>query len=52
MDNIINELKYIDPAGCSYQEWAQVGMALKHEGFPVSVWDNWSAQDSRRYHAG
>ena len=52
MDNMIDALKYIDPAGCSYQEWVQIGMALKHEGFPVSVWDNWSAQDSRRYHAG
>ena len=30
MDNMIDALKYIDPSGCSYQEWAQVGMALKH----------------------
>lgn len=52
MGNMIDALKHIDPAGCSYQEWAQVGMALKHEGFPVSVWDDWSAQDATRYHAG
>lgn len=26
-------------------------MALKHEGFPASVWDQWSRAD-RRYHAG
>lgn len=28
-----------------------VGMALKYEGCPVSVWDEWSRADSR-YHAG
>ena len=45
-------LNYIDPSGCSYQEWVNVGMALKHEGYGVSDWDAWSARDSRRYHAG
>ena len=29
-----------------------VGMALKAEGFDLSVWDEWSSRDSRRYHPG
>lgn len=43
-------IKYIDPSNCSYQEWVNVGMALKHEGYPVSVWDEWSRRDIGRYH--
>lgn len=42
---------HIDPSGCSYQEWINVGMALKHEGYQVSVWDEWSRRDMGRYHA-
>ena len=44
-------LKYIDPASLDYQTWVNVGMALKHEGFPCDVWDEWSRPDSR-YHSG
>lgn len=44
-------LDYIDPAQLDYQEWCSVGMALHHEGYDVSVWDEWSKADSR-YHAG
>ena len=44
-------LKYIDPAALDYQTWVNVGMALKHEGFPCDVWDEWSRPDSR-YHSG
>lgn len=44
-------LPYIDPADLSYQEWTNVGMALKHEGYDCAVWDDWSRNDSR-YHAG
>ncbi|HAM68538.1 MAG TPA: DNA primase, partial [Ruminococcus sp.] len=51
-DNLEELLAYIDPAGCSYQEWCGIGMALKDAGYPVSVWDNWSARDGGRYHAG
>ena len=53
MDNIdLNEcLKYISPAELDYQTWVNVGMALKQEGYPCSVWDSWSRADSR-YHAG
>ena len=45
-------LNHIDPASCSYTEWVNVGMALKHEGYSCSVWDEWSARDGHRYHAG
>lgn len=44
-------LKYIDPASLDYQTWVNVGMALKEEGLPCSVWDDWSRSDSR-WHAG
>lgn len=50
--NNLNELlKEIDPTLLSYQEWVNVGMALKHEGYSASDWDTWSQSDSR-YHAG
>lgn len=45
-------LDHIDPTMLDYQEWCNVGMALKHEGCDVSTWDSWSQRDSRRYHAG
>jgi len=44
-------LAYIDPSTLDYQEWVNVGMALKHEGYAASDWDEWSMNDSR-YHAG
>ena len=50
-NNILSALKYIDVASLSRADWIAVGMALKEEGFPCSVWDDWSRNDSR-YHAG
>jgi len=50
-DNILESLKYIDVSTLSYQEWVNVGMALKSEGYDCSVWDDWSRNDSR-YKAG
>lgn len=47
MDNILEALKYINVANTSYQEWVNVGMALKAEGYDCSVWDEWSKGDSR-----
>ena len=44
-------IEYLNPAELDYQEWVNVGMALKHEGYSVDVWDNWSRNDSR-YHQG
>ncbi|WP_368269617.1 AAA family ATPase [Enterocloster clostridioformis] len=50
-NNILSALKYIDVATLTRADWIAVGMALKEEGFPCSVWDDWSRNDSR-YHAG
>lgn len=50
--NLIPLLDYIDPAFCDYQEWLQVGMGLKEEGYDISDWESWSAKDITRYHAG
>jgi len=50
--NLNELLNFIDPAACTYTQWTSVGMALKHEGYPVSTWDDWSARDSGRYHTG
>ena len=40
-------LSYINP-DCSYDEWIKIGMALKTEGQPFSVWDDWSSR-GRKY---
>ena len=42
---------YISPSELDYQEWVNVGMALKQEGYSCSDWDNWSRADNR-YHPG
>ena len=49
--DIIEILGHIDPAILDYQDWVNVGMALKYEGYSVNVWDQWSQRDSRRYHS-
>lgn len=45
--DLIELLNYIPPSSLEYQEWVNVGMALKHEGYPLEVWDSWSRADSR-----
>lgn len=45
-------LEYIDPAQCSYDEWLNVGLALHQEGYPMFVWEEWSADDGERFHEG
>lgn len=52
MEDLRYLLEYINPAQCSYQEWVNVGMALKHEGYSAEVWEDWSAKDTKRYHYG
>lgn len=49
--NILSALKAIDVSQVTRAEWITVGMALKEEGYPCSVWDDWSRNDSR-YHPG
>lgn len=51
MVNVLEALNAIDPSELSYQEWVDVGMALKAEGLPCSAWDEWSRAD-HRYHPG
>ncbi|MGE7113230.1 AAA family ATPase [Lysinibacillus sp. NPDC047702] len=50
--DLIPLLKFIDPSSLDYQEWLNVGMSLKHEGYTASDWDTWSARDGARYHSG
>jgi RecA-family ATPase len=50
--DLIALLAYVDPAYLSYQEWVNVGMALKYEGYTASEWDTWSSGDGGRYRPG
>lgn len=45
-------LEYVDPSTLNYQEWVNVGMALKEEGYAAADWEEWSSRDPRRYHDG
>lgn len=45
-------LDHVDPSYLDYQEWVNVGMALKYEGYTASDWDDWSKRDSGRYRPG
>lgn len=45
-------LEYIDPSQCSYEEWLNVGLALHQEGYPMFIWEEWSADDGERFHEG
>ncbi|MFT8669483.1 MAG: AAA family ATPase [Liquorilactobacillus hordei] len=50
--NLLDPLGYIDPGMLNYQEWVNIGMALKREGYSVEDWETWSANDSGRFHEG
>lgn len=50
--DILELLNYIDPALLDYQDWVNVGMALKEEGHTAADWDSWSRRDAGRYHPG
>ena len=52
MNNILSALNYLNCAELDHDGWLRVGMALKTEGYDVSVWDEWSAADGARYHPG
>ena len=47
---LIEYLNHINPALLNYQDWVNVGMALKFEGYSPSDWDAWSQRDPARYH--
>lgn len=50
--DLLEILKQIDPSRLCYQEWINVGMALKEEGYDASDWEQWSSRDAGRYHKG
>lgn len=50
--DILKALDCIDPAALDYQDWLNVGMALKLEGYPVHIWEDWSRNDTARFHEG
>lgn len=50
-ERLLEALAAIPCSELNYSEWAQVGMALKQEGFDCAVWEDWSRAD-HRYHAG
>ena len=45
-------LQFIDPAKLSYQEWLNIGMAIKAAGCQCFLWDEWSKKDPDRYDGG
>jgi RecA-family ATPase len=49
MHKYLAALEHISPD--DYQNWITVGMALKHEGLPLSVWEEWSRR-SAKHHDG
>ena len=51
-DEIREALVYIDPATLDYQEWLNVGMAVKEAGGSCNLWDEWSRRDPARYDGG
>lgn len=50
--NLLEVLNHIDPSVLTYQDWLNVGMALKEAGYTAADWDAWSKRDPARYHAG
>nr|DAP82299.1 MAG TPA: Helicase REPLICATION [Caudoviricetes sp.] len=50
--HLLEILQHIDPAVLDYQDWVNVGMALKAEGYDCDAWDDWSRSDGARYHPG
>ena len=52
MNKLIKALNHLNCSELSHNEWLRIGMALKHEGFPCSAWDEWSSRDPARYHPG
>lgn len=50
--DLLSVLPYIPPSELNYQDWVNVGMALKEAGYTWQDWDDWSRLDSQRYHPG
>lgn len=52
MLDLLEILEHVDPTKLDYQQWVNVGMALKDEGYSLADWDKWSSRDAARYHPG
>ena len=52
MNTILSALEHLRCSELDHADWIRVGMALKSEGYDVSVWDEWSSRDPARYHPG
>lgn len=50
--DLLKVLDKVDPALLEYQEWVNVGMALKTEGYTAADWDAWSSKDMNKYKSG
>ena len=40
-------IEHIPCSSLEYQEWVNIGMALKFEGYPCEAWESWSRADNR-----
>lgn len=49
---LLEILQHIPPAQLCYQDWVNVGMALKEAGYTAADWDAWSRGDMDRYNPG
>ena len=47
VDEIQSALNAIKPSALTYEEWLEVGMALKEAGYNEDIWDDWSKNDER-----
>lgn len=47
LKNLQDALYSIKPSDLTYEEWLNVGMALKDEGLTCDLWDDWSRSDTR-----
>lgn len=46
-EQIERALQHIPPSSLDYQEWVNVGMAIKSYSLPFHLWDEWSRYDNR-----
>lgn len=40
-------LKKINPSNLDYEDWLNIGIAIKSNGGTIEIWDGWSAADNR-----
>lgn len=52
LEKVLSALDFIDPSRLTYDEWKDVGMALKDADIPSTVFEQWSMRDPDRYVPG